>query len=193
MIDFADYMTALSSSGPSRGSVLKNQSDIIMNASFTNDPTYRKVYILGRTGWKFEDAKYQFHMAQSISKDAVDYYLQFRPKVHYPIGSYVIVPDDTSPDVDLTEEELKNPFLQPVEKRFQWWIIVGRDNANAFVRYNILKCNWNFQWLYKGQVQNCFGCVRNANSYTSKWRTQYATARCIGNGAVYSFEYAGTS
>lgn len=184
MIDFADYMTALSSSGPSRGSVLKNQSDIIMNASFTNDPTYRKVYILDRTGWKFEDAKYQFHMAQSISKDAVDYYLQFRPKVHYPIGSYVIVPDDTSPDVDLTEEELKNPFLQPVEKRFQWWIIVGRDNANAFVRYNILKCNWNFQWLYKGQVQNCFGCVRNANSYTSgKWTDEYSSSLDDLNGA----------
>mgnify|MGYP004596765991 CR=1 FL=1 len=40
------------------------------------------------------DAKYVFHQDQSISKDAVDWYLQFRPGVEFPIGTIVIVPDD---------------------------------------------------------------------------------------------------
>jgi hypothetical protein len=142
-----------------------------MNNTFTLDPTYKKVYILTKDGWKWEDAKYQFHSAPSISKDAVDYYLQFRPKVHYPVGSYVIVPDDTDFDINLSEEERLNPFSQPIENRSQWWIIVGRDEANAYVRYMILKCDWDFRWIYKDKLMSCWACSKNANSYTSGvWR-----------------------
>lgn len=57
-----------------------------------------------------------------------------------------------------------------VESRTQWWIIVGRDEANAYVRYMILKCDWDFKWVYKGKLMSCWGCSKNANSYTSgKW------------------------
>lgn len=152
------------------GTKMKQQSDMIMDTTFTRDPTYKKVYILTKEGWKWEDAKYQFHSTPSISKDPVDYYLQFRPKVHYTIGSYVIVPDDTSPNINLTDEEIEKPFTQPTTNRTQWWIIVGRDEANAFVRYMILKCDWDFRWIYKGKLMTCWGCSKNANSYTSgKW------------------------
>lgn len=153
------------------GTKLKVQSDLIMDATFTRDPNYKKVYILTKDGWKWEDAKYQTHSAPSIQKDPVDYYLQFRPKTHYPIGSYVIVPDDTNANINLTEEELINPFSQPTKNRTQWWIIVGRDEANAYVRYMILKCDWEFRWIYKGKLMTCWACSRNANSYTSGvWR-----------------------
>lgn len=170
MITQTNYKQLLSSRGTTQGEIRKKQSDYLMDSTFTRDVAYKKVYVLTPNGWIFTDAKYQTHTAQSIAKDAVDYYLQFRPSVHFPIGSYVIVPDDTSPDLNLSDSEMMNPFTQPVEKRSQWWMIVGRDNANAFVRYNILQCNWNFQWVYDGEVKSCFGCVRNANSYTSgKW------------------------
>jgi len=149
------------------GTKLKAQSDLIMDATFTRDPNYKRVYILTKDGWKWEDAKYQTHSAQSISKDPVDYYLQFRPKVHYPIGSYIIVPDDTSPDINLSEDELINPFTQPTKNRTQWWIIVGRDEANAFVRYMILKCDWELRWVYGGKLQTCWACSKLASSYTS--------------------------
>lgn len=149
------------------GTKLKVQSDLIMDATFTRDPAYKKVYILTKDGWKWEDAKYQTHSAPSIQKDPVDYYLQFRPKTHYPVGSYVIVPDDTSPDINLSDDELINPFLQSTKNRTQWWIIVGRDEANAYVRYMILKCDWEFRWIYKGKLMTCWACSRNANSYTS--------------------------
>ena len=166
-LDLSTYRTILSSRGENLSQLRRNQSDKIIDATFTGDPTYRKVYILTSDGWKYEDVKYQRHTKASILKDAVDYYIQFRPKVHYPVGSYVIIPDDTDFNINLSEEELENPFSQPVNERTQWWIIVGRDNANAFVRYNILKCNWNFKWIYNNEIQECFGCVRNANSYTS--------------------------
>lgn len=168
------YKNYLSTRGNTLGQVKRTQSDVIMNNTFTLDPTYKKVYILTKEGWKWEDAKYQFHSAPSISKDAVDYYLQFRPKVHYPVGSYVIVPDDTSPDINLVESEIDNPFTQPINNRTQWWIIVGRDEANAYVRYMILKCDWDFRWIYKGKIMNCWACSKNANSYTSGvWRDEY--------------------
>ena len=174
-MNITSYKDYLSSRGNTLGQVKKTQSDVIMNNTFTLDPTYKKVYILTKDGWKWEDAKYQFHSAPSMSKDAVDYYLQFRPKVHYPVGSYVIVPDDTSSDINLTEEELNSPFTQPVQNRTQWWIIVGRDEANAYVRYMILKCDWEFKWIYKGNLMSCWACSKSANSYTSgAWRDEYS-------------------
>jgi len=166
-MDINQYKDYLSSHGKTMGQVKLNQSDVLMNSTFTIDPAYKKVYILTKDGWKWEDAKYQTHSAQSISKDPVDYYLQFRPKVHYPIGSYIIVPDDTSPDINLSEDELINPFTQPTKNRTQWWIIVGRDEANAFVRYMILKCDWELRWVYGGKLQTCWACSKLASSYTS--------------------------
>lgn len=170
------YKAYLSAHGRNEAEIKKNQSDYNIDKTFKRDPTYKRVYILTSEGWKFEDAKYQFHVANSILKDAVDYYLQFRPKIHYPVGSYVIIPDDTSFDINLTEEQLLNPFAQPVEDRTQWWLIVGRTDSNAFVRYNVIKCNWNFKWVYKGKICESFGAVRNANSYTSGvWVNEIST------------------
>ena len=180
-MNISSYKNYLSSRGNNLAQVKRNQSDVILNNTFTLDPTYKKVYILTKDGWKWEDAKYQFHTAPSISKDAVDYYLQFRPKVHYPVGSYVIVPDDTSSDINLTSGEIESPFTQPIENRSQWWLIVGRDEANAYVRYMILKCDWDFRWIYKGKLMSCWACSKSANSYTS-WSIlpiRYYTARCI--------------
>jgi len=172
-MNIKQYKEYLTLHGRNQAEVKKNQSDFNIDTTFTRDPNYKRVYILTKDGWQYEDAKYQFHVANSILKDSVDYYLQFRPKVHYPVGSYVIVPDDTSFDINLTEEQLENPFSQPVSERTQWWFIVGRDDARSYVRYNILKCNWNFQWIWKGKVMNCFGAIRVANSYTSGvWRDE---------------------
>lgn len=172
------YKSYLSSHGNTLGQIKKNQSDVLMNSTFTQDPNYKRVYILTKDGWKWEDAKYQTHSTPSISKDPVDYYLQFRPKTHYPIGSYVIVPDDTSADINLTEDELVNPFLQPTKNRTQWWIIVGRDEANAFVRYMILKCDWEFRWVYKGRLQTCWACSKTQQSYNAGvWRDDYSTSQ----------------
>ena len=174
-MNITSYKKYLSSRGNNLAQVKRIQSDQIMNNTFTADPTYKKVYILTRDGWKWEDAKYQFHTAPSVAKDAVDYYLQFRPKVHYPVGSYVIVPDDTDFDINLSNEEKRNPFTQPTENRTQWWLIVGRDESNAYVRYMILKCDWNFKWVYKGKLMSCWACSKSANSYTSGvWRDEYS-------------------
>lgn len=172
-MNLQSYRHLLNSEGNSLAEVKRNQSDNVINNTFTFDPSYKRIYILTKDGWKFEDAKYQFHTAKSILRDDVDYYLQFRPKVHYPIGSYVIIPDDTSSEINLTTSELRNPFEQPINKRTQWWIIVNRDESSSFVRYNVLRCNWEFKWLWKGEINRCFGIIRSAQSYTSGvWRDE---------------------
>lgn len=177
MITAEMYKSYLASEGNTLSQIKRNESDIVINQTFTADAAYKKVYILTQNGWKFEDAKYQIHTTPSILKDAVDYYLQFRPKIHYPIGSYVFIPDDNDFDINLSGSEFDNPFTLPDDRITQLWFIVGRDDALSYVRYNVLKCNWNFKWLYKHNLYSCWGANRSASSYTSgKWTDEYSSA-----------------
>lgn len=155
---FELYRRRVSSNGSvaSIGQALKLQSDMIMNETFLNDINTKKVLIKKDGVWKEEYAKYQVHTTPSILKDNVDYYLQFRPGVHYDIGTYVIVPDDTC--FDVKETDFKSKYC---------WLIVGRDNSNQFVRYNILQCNWDFKWVYENKIYSCWAVLRSANSYSS--------------------------
>ena len=61
MVTAEMYKNYLSSYGSNLAQVKKNQSDAIMNNSFTADAQYKRVYILTKDGWKWEDAKYQRH------------------------------------------------------------------------------------------------------------------------------------
>ena len=174
MITFESYRNYIASAGQNLSEVRKNTSDDIMNKSFKGDVGYKKVYILSPDrGWEYVDAKYSKHATPSILRDAVDYYLQFRPKVHYPVGTYVFVPNDVSNELDI---DLDKPLSGDTSNL---WLIVGRNDSKQFVRYQILKCNWNFKWVHRVgksvSVFNCWGCARSANSYTSCVNT----ARCI--------------
>lgn len=166
MITASDYTNHLKSRGRNLGEIRKNQSDMIMNATFTGDIGFRRVYILDpKKGWHFEDAKFARHSAPTIIKDQVDSYLQFRPKVHYPVGTFVFIPDDKSYGLDINFE---HPFQGDVSNL---WLIVGKSDSKQFVRYLVLRINWNLKWVVgygdKKKVYNCWGIARSANSYTS--------------------------
>lgn len=181
IITLEDYQNALLNRGSNLSEVRKNQSDMIINATFTEDTGYKKVYILSKeNGWEYVDAKYGKHASYSILKDAVDSYLQFRPQIHYPVGTYVFIPDDTNLEIGFYDYQPENPFKDPNFTVNKLWMIVGRDDATQFVRYNIIRCNWNFKWVYKlhgeYQIMHVWGSVRNANSYTSGvWTADYMT------------------
>lgn len=166
------YKSMLTSRGRNLSQARRNQSDMIMNATFTGDTGYKRVYILDpERGWHYEDAKYSKHATVSILKDAVDYYLQFRPKVHYPIGVYVFIPDDTSDDIGFKEFEPVDPFQDEGFDLNKLWMIVNKNDDAQFVRYNVLKCNWDFRWICKVhgkmELMHVIGCNRSASSYTS--------------------------
>ena len=182
MITTEMYKTILDVKGRNLSEVRKYNSTMVMNATFTGDVGYKQVYILDKDeGWKYEDAKYSKHATPSILKDAVDYYLEFRPEIHYPVGTYVFIPDDKNKKIGFEEDEPIDPFQDENFDVNKLWMIVGRNDAVKFVRYNIIKCNWNFRWIAKmngeNKVLNVWGAVRNANSYTSGvWTADYTTA-----------------
>ena len=182
MITSDMYKTMLNVKGKNLSQVRQYNSAMVMNATFTGDIGYKRVYILDKEeGWKYEDAKYSKHATPSILKDAVDYYLQFRPRVHYPVGTYVFIPNDMDYNIGFEEEDPVDPFKDENFDVNKLWLIVGKNDANEFVRYNIIKCNWNFRWIARingeNKILNVWGAVRNANSYTSGvWAADYTTA-----------------
>lgn len=185
MITFTDMQRLQNKRGISLGEIRKSDAEDLINASFTGDVGYKRVYILDPVkGWHYTDAQYSKHATQSILKDDVDYYLQFRPHVHYPVGTYVFIPNDKSREIGFAVDNPKNPFedrlFYDLFNEGKLWGIVNRDNDTEFVRYNILPCNHEFKWIsvVNGvrRIMSVFGMFRMANSYTS-WRQKCHTAR----------------
>lgn len=181
-MQLADYKNYLANKGNHLGEVRKNRSDMIMNATFTGDIGYRKVYILDpENGWHWEDAKFSKHSAASVQKEAVDSYLQFRPKVHYPIGTYVFIPDDTSYELNINMDD---PLCDEAENL---WLIVGRTDSRQFVQYLVMQCDWKLRWVIgygdKKKLCSCWGLSKNANSYTSSYTAPYVGKPHIANSS----------
>lgn len=176
------YKKLLSVDGqnPTLAEVRRHQSQDIINETFVDDFSYKIVRILTYDGWEEVECKYQYHQGQSIDKDAVDWYLQFRPGVHFPIGSYVIIPDDND-SLNTYEDEVEWFSIDNFEKRLmssersQLWMIVNRDDANDFVRYSVLQCDWDLRWINNGKIEHIIGCSKNSSSYTSGiWSADYS-------------------
>ena len=118
------------------------------------------------------DAKFIIKSYQSMDKDQVEYYLQFKPsqKTHFDrddelyyfetdyrnrygndnfIGLYVDIPDD--------------------EGIYHKWMILKKEIANQFVKYLILPVNHELMWIERnGQEKikrRMWAILRNQNSY----------------------------
>lgn len=136
------------SGGETMSVAMRNQSDVMMNATFDRDPAYRKVYVNG----ELVDAKYITHMRRSLSGDDVDFKLQFRPGVYYAPGTYVDIPNR--------------------DNDYERWMIVMQDDRPQFPMHYILKCNWTLKWVHNGKIYSCLGVQRSRNSYNSGvWRS----------------------
>lgn len=140
--------------------------------SFTYDDTTTKTKI---------DAKFIISSYGSIDKDQVAYHIMFRPSekltfdenddmyyyetdykdkydMLYPIGMYIDIPDDRGV--------------------YNRWLICGYEQANQFVKYNVLPCDYRLQWVStegnKRFKRQMWCCTRSMNSYTSGvWIDRY--------------------
>lgn len=183
------------------GQIYKEQSDWLMEETFWNDPQSKVCYIYDyfhdnqpelKDHMTYEnttktriDAKFIIKTYQSMDKDQVEYYLQFKPsqktefsegdelyyfetdyrkKYHNDdfIGMFVDVPDDKSV--------------------YRKWIICKKEIANQFVKFLILPVNYHLMWIEtKGQekIKRKMWCVlRNQNSYNSGiWRDYNFTSQ----------------
>ena len=172
------------------GQIYKEQSDFVMEETFWNDPQSKVCYIYDyfhddqpdkNVGMTYEnttktkiDAKFIVKTYQSIDKDQVEYYIQFRPsqkvwfeesdELYYfetdyrrkygvqdfPIGMMIDIPDDTG--------------------IYHKWLICSKEPANQFVKYLVLPCNYFLHWVENdGQnryKRSMWVVLRNQNSYT---------------------------
>lgn len=185
-------MNVPSSSGHTNltlGDKLKSDSDKIMEATWDTDIQSKKAYIYDYfhddqpekvRGMTYEnttktpiDVKFIVKNYQSVDKDQVEFYLQFRPsqkfdfkedddlyyfetdyrkvyKSDFPIGLYVDIPDSNG--------------------IYEKWLIVWKEYANQFQKFLILPCDYQLMWIEKrGQdkvKRKMWSVLRNQSSYT---------------------------
>lgn len=148
------------------GQIYKEQSDWAMEQTWDNDIQSKICYIYDfyhddqprlAEGMTYEnttktriDAKFIVKSYQSMDKDQVDYYIQFKPtqKTHFSesdelyyfetdyrqkyhndnfIGLFIDIPND--------------------ENIYEKWMILRTEPANQFPKYLILKCNYELMWI----------------------------------------------
>ena len=162
---------------PTLGKKVLRDSNVYMNHLFTRDVNYKQGFLYDVNCQKLEkvDYKYQYYTNYMINKDRVEFHVQFRPYYHPEIkyamgdgierfGFYLDVPND----------------IGLVEK----WLVCGRNDTISFARYNILKCNWTFNWIVDGEIMHALGCLRNRNNYNSGvWSDGFVTS--VENEALF--------
>ena len=200
---FDEFKNRMAFEGKTMGEVLKKQSDMIMDATFTRDIAYRKCYILDNNyffpeqtlegyikakavfagtdtynpekikGFKPIDAKYLIHTYTSLNSDTVDYYLQFRPLAH-----------GQNPNI-----RVGNYVFVPDDLGvYRLWIIVARDNRPQFPQFYILQCDSLLKWhigheeipLFEGAhvdtgTYYTWSVQRTQSSYNSGVWSDYST------------------
>jgi hypothetical protein len=184
---FEDFKNRMARQGSYMGKALKNQSDMIMDATFKRDPAYRVCYLQNKgtifpeqtfEGYKkakavfagedgydvseltdFEpiECKYLVKSYYSIQGDAVDYYLQFRPNAH---GS--------NPNIRVGSFV----FVPDDLGAYNLWMIVARDDRPQFPQFYILRCNLLLKWhIGHNEIVHYEGSHIDAGSYIS-WAVQ---------------------
>ena len=154
---FEHYKSRMVHKGTSMSEMLRMQSNMVIEATWNNDPNYRRVYVVKVTRGlpmvteKHEliDVKFNVDTYQKAGSDEPSYHLQFRhgAEKHNPdigVGSYVYMADE--------------------DGECKWWLIVSFDERPAFRQYHIVECNWKFGWIVDGKIYHHLGIIRNGNT-----------------------------
>lgn len=182
MIDHAMYSSMLGTNVAGRAR--KMQSDVIMKETWWQDIQAQYCYIydyyhdlksdeaLKLNNLHPEDdpqkialpIKFIRHSKQTYDKDQVTFWLQMQPgqecnldyyddvlgeryNTVFPIGCYV----------DIMHED----------GSYNKWLVVDKANynGNQFPTFEILRCDYIIQWIFKGHKYQCAGVLRSQNSY----------------------------
>ena len=181
---------------PTLGEKLKSDSDQLMELTWDGDLQSKVAYIYDyfhddfftdehgitrslASGMTYEntkktpiDIKFIIKSYQSMDKDEVEHYIQFKPsqelsfkdgddlfyfeKIHarynseFPIGAFVDIPDDRGV--------------------YHKWLICRKENANQFPKYLVLPANYELMWIEKTGDQRIkrrmWSVLRMQSSYT---------------------------
>ncbi len=162
----------------------KVQSDMVMEATWDNDIASRIAYFYDCAHDEYPNQlndlhpendknkvpisiKYLAHTSQTLAKDAVSYHLQLKPSqdenvvpyynevfkerydATFPLGLYCDIPDNKG---------IYN----------RWLVVAVADYNDAqFSTYELLRCDYVFQWVIDGIKMQMPGVLRSQNSYNS--------------------------
>ena len=182
------------------GKMHKEESDLMMELTWDNDIQSRVCYIYDyfhdnqkdrKSHMTYEnttktriDAKFITKTSQSVDKDQVEYYVQFKPsqKTEFTVGDelYYFERDyrDRYGNNDFIGMYIDIPDDNDVYRK---WIIVKKEIANQFVKYLVLPINYELMWIEisgKERIKRKMWCVlRSQNSYNSGlWTDRHITA-----------------
>ena len=148
------------------GQIYKEQSDDMMNWTWDNDIQSKICYIYDfyhddqprlAEGMTYDnttktriDAKFIVKSYQSMDKDQVDYYIQFKPtqKTHFSEGDELYYFE-----TDYRQKSHNDNFIGLFidipndENIYEKWMILRTEPANQFPKYLILKCNYELMWI----------------------------------------------
>ena len=183
------------------GQIYKEQSDELMEWTWDNDIQSKVCYIYDyfhddqpelkdhmtydNTTKTRIDAKFIIKTYQSMDKDQVEYYLQFKPsqKTEFSEGDELYY-FETGYRKKYHNDDFIGMFIDiPDDKSvYRKWIICKKEIANQFVKFLILPVNYQLMWIEtKGQekIKRKMWCVlRNQNSYNSGiWRDYNFTSQ----------------
>lgn len=150
------YKNRMNVRGTSIPKMLRKNTDMVMEHQWYTSREVRPVRLFkhkeGTYGHQYEDvghedARFIHKSIQEIASQQVEYYLMFKPGIHYPIGTYVEIADEQG------------------EK--QTWLICKKSEDMQLVLYNILPCNYLFKWIAHNHICECLGVLRGLNSYSA--------------------------
>ena len=157
---FEAYKNRMSYKGKNMSEMLREQSNMVIEQTWYNDPNYRQVYVvkvnsgLPQITEELEliDVKFNIKSYQTITSDEVAYMLQFRygEEKRHPeidVGSYI--------------------YMEDADGEWKWWLLVHLDERPQFRQWQILECNYELKWVYEGKVYNTLCVQRVQQSYNS--------------------------
>lgn len=176
--------------GNNIGQIHKNQSDEIMEQTWDNDIQSKICYIYDfyhddqprlAEGMTYEnttktriDAKFIVKSYQSMDKDQVDYYIQFKPtqKTHFSEGDELYY-FETDYRKKYHNDNFIGLFIDIPndENIYEKWMILRTEPANQFPKYLILKCNYELMWIENNGIEKIkrrmWSVLKMQSSYNS--------------------------
>ena len=158
---FEDFRKAMSlhniNSAP--GEVFSRQSKVISDALFKNNPGYHRGMIYDWDLNPIEEVDFRLEKVKHHTAEGkeTEFYVQFTTDFHpeYQYRDLYYKPDGRERYgfyIDVYDSD---------KDKIEKWLIVNKDERQL-ARYNAFKCNWVFEWIYKGEYHSCLGCVRDA-------------------------------
>lgn len=165
------------------GQAHKQESDMVMEATWDNDINTRVCYLYDyfhddhKTRLTDLDPvsdpnkvaislKWRRSSAQTFDKDVVTHHIQMRPSQEMSVGYYPAFFGDRYNATFPIGLYLDIPDEKGIYNR---WLVVGMANfhVSQFPTFEVLPCDKILNWIYKGKKCRMAGCLRSQNSYNS--------------------------